>query len=241
MEKKEINGIVPFKKEFKYDTKIGFKDLDGNVVIKPKYAEWGTAPELIGGLATFVEPKNSLHGIINYKAQILVEGAYDTKVYEEGLGIYETLSCTKVNGVNLYCADHRFGFVNNEGDFIVSCEYSKLMRIKKGYYYFAKGSDEYGILEINVEGKTRSISFDMKSAGYEACDREYYEVVAHGLLCVKKNGLWGVLTVDGKEVVPCKYSHVRQWGRAQLQVWDGDQSFTVNIEDLNNITIKPDD
>ncbi|MBR4561463.1 MAG: WG repeat-containing protein [Bacteroidales bacterium] len=231
--KKTVEGIVPFKEENKWgEAKVGFKDLDGNVIIKPKYADWGTADTLIGGLATFVEIKNARHGIINYRAEIIVKDAYDASVYEEGFGIYE----------NLYTL---FGAINKEGEELLPCKYTYLEHIGVNCLYFECGESTHGILEVDPIGKTTRVLFDMKEAGYARCSKNRQTNNKHnsynGLICVEKNSLLGLLSKDGKEVVPCKYESAARCGNTKLWASENGTWYEIDVTDVNNIVIKPRD
>ena len=233
-QKKTIEGIIPFKEEVKSgDVRVGFKDLDGNIVIKPKYEEWGTAPSLIGGLATFVESRQSLHGIINYKAEILIKGAYDTSVYEEGFGIYELPGAGSL---------HIFGAINKEGEELLPKEYTFLKYLGNNHMYFEQANAAYGILELNLTDLTHKVILNMKEVGYVACSKLGHNAIflkKNGVFLVKKDAHFGLLSPNGKEIVPCKYRFIAQWGPTGFLLHEGDKVFEVDVANLNNITIKP--
>ena len=243
--KKEILGIIPFIEVVRGDDKVGFKDLDGNVVVKAKYEVYGTDTEMIGGLATFVQGSNSLWGIINNNARLVVEKAFHTAVYEEGVGVYRALPETRINkeAVNAY---DLCGMIDNEGNVMLPCAFDAIKRIKKGYFYLAKGQAEYGIYRI-TDDKTVSLHFDMKSAGYEPLNVEksfgdaniYRTAGGDRLLEVKKDGLSGVIKVDGTEVVPCNYQTFKRFGPAYIIGRANDMVFSIKLDDPENVIIEP--
>ena len=244
--KKEILGIVPFKEVVRGENKIGFKDLEGNVVIKAKYEEYGTRnTEMIGGLSTFVQGSKCFWGIINNNAKIVVEKAFHAVVYEEGLGVYRAMSETLVNKEAVNACD-LCGMIDNEANVVLPCAYDTIKRINKGYYYLAKGNQEYGVYRI-ADDKTVSLYFDMKGQGYEPLmieksfgDANVFSTSGEErLLEVKKKGLSGVIKIDGTEVVPCNYQKFMKFGRTGIIGIVNDDMFLIKLDDPNNISIEP--
>lgn len=160
------------------------------------------------------------------------------------MGVYRSTSETLVNGEKINVYD-MCGMVDYGGNIVLPCVYDIIKRIKKKYFYLAKGKD-HSVYRI-TDDKTVSLCFDLKGAGYEPLmieksfgnENVFNTSGEERLLEVKKNGLSGVIKDDGTEVVPCIYQNIRRFGPTGVIGFANNEMFLIKFDDPDNISIEP--
>lgn len=158
--------------------KWGCLDLEGNTVI-PLVYDWifpfGKDP-----LDTTGAKRNGKWGIIDRKGNVIIPCVYDEEIV-----FRHERAIVSMNG--------KKGMIDKGGDIIIPCQYFYLKPFSKSSILFkAANNNKCGV--IDIYGKTRvPLIYD------DICDlRDNY-------LIVKQKGLFGIIDLNGKVIVPNKY------------------------------------
>lgn len=179
MEKDDlINSFGNFHDGLAYvktDGKIGFIDIDGNMVILCKYdrvADNGFNEGLCG-----VEI-NGLWGYIDKNGHTVIPMQYSKA------GIFD-------DGFAWVCKDDKYGYIDKEGNVVVPFEYDGATFFKNGKAVVAVNG-KYGV--IDTTGK-EIVPFEY----------EYIYSFHDGIAMVSNDGKYGFITEDGSLAVPVEY------------------------------------
>ncbi len=160
--------------------------------------------------------KSDLWGFSNPEKEVLIKCEYD-----EVMCFWGDTAIVKKNGL--------YGAINMEGKLYVPCKYPKYLTAVYREIFFSPATffienDEDGLDEddfrCSPEQGTVSqycgVDFIFKDGMYQFIDQkissEHYEIVFpyyfNNLLWVKKHNKYGVITTDGKQVIPFMYDAV---------------------------------
>lgn len=196
----ESTSNIPFEKsvlKYKENGKYGIIDFSGKKITKPIYDNIESLEYREGSL--LVE-QNGKFGVININGKQIVKVEYD-KI--ESDAYYTTENDYMEAGfiVQTKTDDgYRYGYINKEGKQILNTEYNEINRIvdikdSENVYLLASKNGKYGILKNNKE---------IIQNAYE--EIEYNKT--NNLLIVQKNSKQGVLTLDGKEILPTDFDYI---------------------------------
>jgi hypothetical protein len=205
------NGLFPIKD---YESGLwGYMDINGNMVIEPKYKD---AERFINGRA--VVGKYGEKGVIDSEGNYKIEP------------IFDDISLLK-NGIAFAVreeSDECGLFIDVDGN------------ILPGEGTFAKDFREFLYDEFDndffpvKDSATNLIGFVDENIDYKIAPK-YYDArnFTHGMAPVKDEyGRWGYVDTTGKEVIPCQFTFAAQFGENDLAC--------VQLEDGNHCLIKKD-
>lgn len=173
--------------------KSGFVDKTGKVVIPIKYH---VVTDFVEGLSIF-RSENHKAGVINKSGKIIVPLKYDgIEQFNEGFAVFQKGS--------------KFGYINKAGKEVIGAKYDH------AYYYMnnqalVKNGEKYFVLDKN--GKVKN-SFDLTKYDRILTDFEFFFDLESGIdqAVVIKNGKYGYVDRNGKEIVKPKYSFISTEG-----------------------------
>ncbi len=111
----EREGIEYF--QVMKDGKTGFRDLDGNVVIEPKYE---SAEMFSEGLSAVTLTKDGLTGYINTKGEMVIPPTFE---YAGSFG----------NGLASFRANDLYGFIDHTGKEVIAPQYAWVDQFSEGF------------------------------------------------------------------------------------------------------------
>lgn len=127
------------------------------------------------------------YGLIDINGNTITSFIYDScdgfVYFNDGLSIVEK------NG--------KFGFINADGKEIIPCIYAEAEDFMNGYACVREGKT-WNL--INTAGEI--IHTDIQKGSY---------AVYEGVLCLKKGNKFGVVDLDGNEIIPFIYDEMRIW------------------------------
>ena len=197
---KNIASSLMYEKSvltYERDGKIGLINLEGKEISKPVYDSIDALPYKEGELLV---KQNDKFGVINIKGNELVKAEYD-QIAVDGYFIENEgykyagyiVSETTENG-------YRYGYVDINGKLVIETEYNDLSRIanikKNDEVYLLVAKDgRYGVLKNG----TQLIPNEYQSIQYDETNDIYV---------VEKNKKYGVLSSEGKELIPVQYNEI---------------------------------
>ena len=232
---KNVSSDLMYEKSvLKYgqNGKYGIIDFNGKRVTKAIYEEIDTLQFKEGELLV---KKDGEYGIINIKGTILVKTKYDKietdKFYEEGNEYKKSgyiVSKTTDEG-------YRYGYVNLEGKEIIATKYNDLYRIteinSEDIYIICAENGKYGLIKNNK----KVIENDYQSLTYTE---------SNNTIIALKGKNYGVLSIDGKILVPLEYKQIDITGEyiyatndENTKIFDSNGKETNMSEDLAIINI----
>ena len=149
---------------------------DGVILAKPKYEAFARA-----GAEKLAAKKDGKWGLIRFKGKPLIPFQYDS---------LETIE----EGIFLVASQAKFGLVNFRNEVLVPFEYDWISRAGQGFF-FVKSGDKHG--SVDLEG--HSYFYPPFDSLQVIRDQDASYVVTY------KNGLKGLLHVDGKELTAPVY------------------------------------
>lgn len=233
---KNISSDLMYEKsilKYSKDGKYGIIDFSGKRVTKAIYEEIDTLQFKEGELLV---KKDGKYGIINIKGATLVKTNYEKietdKFYEEGNGYRKAgyiVSKTTNEG-------YRYGYVNLRGKEIIEIKYNDLYRITE-----IDSEDIYIICAEN--GKYGLIKNDKKIIENEYQSLTYTE--SNNTIIALKGKKYGVLSIDGKVIVPFEYKQIDITGEyiyattndGNIKIFDSNGQETNISEDLAIVNI----
>lgn len=196
---KDISGDLMYEKntlKYKKGDKFGIINLDGKKITNAKYQEIDTLQYKEGELLV---KKDDKYGVININGGTLVKPQYDKiqtdKFYEEGNSYKNAgyiVSKTTEEG-------YRYGYINTEGKLILETKYNDLYRITE-----TKSNDIYIICAENGQ-------YGLYKNGKEILNNEYQSLIyneSNNTLTALKGKRYGVLSMEGKALVPIKFKQI---------------------------------
>lgn len=233
---KNISSDLMYEKsilKYSKDGKYGIIDFSGKRVTKAIYEEIDTLQFKEGELLV---KKDGKYGIINIKGATLVKTNYEKietdKFYEEGNGYRKAgyiVSKTTNEG-------YRYGYVNLRGKEIIEIKYNDLYRITE-----IDSEEIYIICAEN--GKYGLIKNDKKIIENEYQSLTYTE--SNNTIIALKGKKYGVLSIDGKVIVPFEYKQIDITGEyiyattndGNIKTFDSNGQETNISEDLAIVNI----
>lgn len=197
----ETNGIetnAPYEKsllKYEKDGKFGLINFEGKAITKPIYEEISSVKYKEGEI---LAKKDGKYGVINNKGKVLIPFEYDEIEGDryQNNGYKETGYIVKAKTSN----GHKFGYINSEWKKMLEPEYNEVTRIldikSEDVYIIAAKNGRYGL----IKNKEEKVDFLYKSIMYNN---------DINLLSVEKNDKYGVLSLEGKTVVPVEYNQIR--------------------------------
>ena len=88
----------------------------------------------------------------------------------------------------------KFGFINNNGDEIIPCIYDEVQGFKNGYASVRDGDTWKLISTTGVP-----IFIDIEKDSF---------VIKTDMICIKKQGKFGIIDFNGNEIIPCIYDKI---------------------------------
>lgn len=181
-------GLAPVK----LNDKWGFIDVDGNIVVEPKYGSDFDAPFYKNGLARLFSPEKEAWGYLDKSGNVAIDFKFytNTPFYDEVAAIYTPGSASDAT---TYA---RWSIINKSGEVIcddMQNHHSYSTQFVEGR---ARISKEFGYGYVNTKGE---IVIPNK---YEDI-RDFSE----GLAAVMLNGKWGFIDKDGNIKVDFKFSN----------------------------------
>ena len=185
-------SILRYSKNGKY----GIINFDGKVITKPIYEEIDTLQFKEGELLV---KKDGKYGVINIKGTTLIKTNYDKietdKYYDENNAYKDAgyiVSKTKEEG-------YRYGYINLNGKELVEPKYNDLYRIteknSKDIYIICAENGKYGLIINNKK----------------VIENEYQSLVyseSNDTIIALKGKKYGVLSTDGKIIIPFEYKQI---------------------------------
>lgn len=196
---KNISGDLMYEKsvlKYRQNGKYGIIDFKGKEITKPIYEEIDTLQFKEGELLV---KKDEKYGIINIKGSILVKTNYDKieadKFYEESNGYKKSGYIVSKKTEDGY----RYGYVDLEGKQIIETNYNDLYRItdieSDNIYTICAENGKYGLLKN----------------GKKIIENEYQSLVyneSNNTLTGLKGKEYGIISIDGKIIVPFEYKQI---------------------------------
>lgn len=195
---KNVSSDLMYEKsilKYSKDGKFGIIDINGKKITDAIYEDIDTLQFKEGELLVKIDNK---YGVINIKGTTLVKTEYDNieadKFYEEETGYKNggyIVSKTTESG-------YRKGYVNTKGKEIVSTKYNDLYRVNEvnspDIYIICAENGKYGILK---NGKS-ILNNEYQSVEYN--DNNTFVAL--------KGKKYGVISIDGKTIVPFDYKQI---------------------------------
>lgn len=161
----------------------GLLDINGKWLFEPVYSDKGFYWS--GNNTIYLMKKNGKWGLFDY-----------IQLKEYGAFIYDKISTNNGNPYALAVRDKKYGYLNNEGQEIIPCEYEDISGYINNNLIYAKKEGKYGF--INIKNET--------IIGFEFDDAEnfYY---GHASVC--KNKKWAIADTTGKVLTPYEYDEIK--------------------------------
>ncbi len=193
-----VNGLFPIKDRI--SGKWGYMDLNGNMVIEPKFfggPYHGLEAFNEDGVAVVYDPDSKLYGIIDSNGNYKVEPSYDEiKLYGNGIALVMNKEEDK------YAAY----FVDLEGN-----------RLSDERYDIDVNNHAVdGHIPVkNLQGFCGYINLDM-SPLTELKYKKVYDFYNGMAVVINQDGLYGYIDTTGKEVIPCQFEGAEEFGEYDL-------------------------
>ena len=206
------------------DEKYGYIDKKGNLVIPMQYDRDGYVPSFSDGLALL--KKNDKFGYIDTKGNEIVSCKYiQAYGFSDGLALVYT--------------ENGGGYIDKEGNEVVPCNFDEAYAFSGGYAYVEKDGKSFFIdksgkeaFAWNLEGYTIGSFYDGFAMVTKYIDNDPYEIQ-------------GLIDTNGKEVVPCVYTYVKNFSEGLAVVEKdgvygfvdkkGNSTFDVQNEDVKRV------
>lgn len=177
--------------------RYGLINFEGKKITKPIYDQIQGLPYKEGELLVKQEEK---YGVINIKGNKIIAIEYDQITVD---GYYKSENSYRYAGYiisNKTEEGYRFGYMNYVGKLILKPEYNQLSRItgiedKENVYLLGAKNGQFGVTKNEkeiIKNEYQSIEYDENN----------------NLLIVEKNKKYGVVTLEGKMIVPVQYNQI---------------------------------
>ena len=204
--------------KYSKDGKYGIINFNGKKITSPIYDEIDTLQFKEGELLV---KKDNKYGVINIKGAEIVKANYDKieadKYYDENTGYKDCgyiVSITTDEG-------YRYGYINKDGKELLKTDYNDLYRIletsSEETYLICAQNGKYGL----YKNSKKAIDNEYQSLRYD----EYNNIIV-----ALKGKQYGVLTMEGKQIVPFKYNQIDITGE---NIYATDSNGKVKVFDTN--------
>lgn len=199
-----ISSNIPYEKtvlKYKQDGLYGLITLDGKKITENRYDSINNIDYKEGNLKV---EENGKYGVINIKGTKIIETEYDSIMSD---GYYDDKTKYENAGFVLRVKTddgYRFGYANKKGKIILETLYNEVNRITE-----IEGNDIYIITSNNGR-------YGVIKNGKEILKNEYTEITFdqnNNLLIVEKEQAYGVVNLEGKNVIPIDYDNIIIGGR----------------------------
>ncbi len=175
------DNILRFEKDGKY----GLIDFSGKEIVP---AEYTNIYALSGVQKSIVIEKDNLKGIVNSSlGMIVVEANYND---------IETLNSDNSDNGYIVNKDGKYGVLSGTGKEILACNYNEIENVSGNNMYVVK--DDSGLKIID-----NSLNI-VKDGGFD----RVYEINGD-YITIGSNGLKGVISKDGTELIPVQYQDLK--------------------------------
>lgn len=198
--KNETQGVI-FEREQKY----GIMGTDRMILVKPQY---DSLKELDNG--KIVAEKDGKKGIINLQETEELPFSYKSINYNKKANLY--IADDTDNNTSIIDQDYNIKLIGILTEFNEEDEYIR-MRIGTEYQYYNFKFEEKDNIDV-LKGNTLFLKQENGKYGYvnkkgeKVVDYIYDDATEqniYGYAAVKKNGLWGSIDREGKEIIAPKY------------------------------------
>lgn len=204
--------------KYSKDGKYGIINFNGKKITSPIYDEIDTLQFKEGELLV---KKDNKYGVINIKGAEIVKANYDKieadKYYDENTGYKNCgyiVSITTDEG-------YRYGYINKDGKELLKTDYNDLYRIletsSEDAYLICAQNGKYGL----YKNSKKEIDNEYQSLRYD----EFNNIIV-----ALKGKQYGVLTMEGKQIVPFKYNQIDITGE---NIYATDSNGKVKVFDTN--------
>lgn len=207
-----------------YDSNGNFIDLQGNVISQgpSAYKEYDSASYYGGDYLRF--RANSKYGLVNLQGEEVLPALYDS------LG--GTSGAFYAQGYQAVLQEGRLSWLDLTGNVTASFSYSLSESDYKGFYNNAvfacvKNMGAYMVLTATA-GQLPEMYEDVVTPG-----------AYHRILCVKKNGLWGAIDMDGNTVLPFKHTSIPEISADSTVIYAQDENRQKLVYTLTYIDEQP--
>ena len=196
----ESTSNIPFEKsvlKYKQNGKYGIIDFSGKKITKPIYEEIESLEYKEG---TLIIKQNGKYGIIDINGKQIIKPEYDKVESDEYYTSENDYMEAGFIVQNKTEAGYRYGYINKEGKKILETQYNEINRIveiksNKDIYLLVSKNGKYGVLKNEQE---------IISKIYE--EIEYNK--QNELFIVQKDSKQGVISLEGKEILPIEYDYI---------------------------------
>lgn len=224
IELRENTGTLPYEKsvlKYEKDGKYGLIDFKGKVISKPIYEEIASLKYKEGEI---LAKKNGKYGVINNKGYILIPFEYDEiegdKYYKDDYNKSGYIVKNRIQD------GYRYGFIDCNWKKILNTEYTSISRVldidDDNIYLVASKNGQYGFIknrEVQVEFSYQGMIYNSST----------------GLLSVQKNENYGVIDLNGNNIIPVQYKGIRFNGVCICaKGYGADEYFNAKGEKINN-------
>ena len=183
--------------EYKKDGKYGLINFAGKQIVNAKYDSIEALPYKEGEL---IIKSNDKYGIININGAEIVKCKYDKISIDN---YYTQDSKYKLAGYIVAVKTdegYRYGYINSNGKILIETIYNDISRItdikdEKNIYLLAAKNGQYGLIKNNQLLTTN-----------EYQSMEYNSNI--NLIVVEKSKMYGVIDIQGKEIIPIQYNQI---------------------------------
>lgn len=247
------DGLCPFI----LNNRWGFIDLDGNVVIEPKFicyvGDYGSKPKFSEGLTAIVDPETERVGFINKNGEIVIGPKfYSAYTFNEGVAIVGTqddhviidktgkILAQKFVAINGYYSQFnqnraicqkqfKYGFIDKNGTFVIEPQYDEVRLFSNG------------LAAVKLDGKWGFIDTLGKLKIPAKFTNEPWSFNSNRSFVQGTNNKWGIIDTAGKLLVEPIYNEAfgfNNGGFAIVSIMDEKWNRTYSIIDVNGKTIK---
>mgnify|MGYP005770381637 CR=1 FL=1 len=226
---------VPFEKSvlrYKQDGKYGIIDFSGKELTRPIYDSMESLSYKEGCLLVSQEGK---YGVININGKEMVEVTYDSITAD---GYYEETDKYQKAGfivANKTEQGYRYGYITYQGELLLEAKYNEIDRVTE-----IKGEDIYLLAFENGQATIMKNKENVTTEKYE--EVEYNST--YDMFIVQKTGKEGVITREGKTILPPEYDTVlfvndgiqtQKEGTIELYNFQGEKQ---EYEEISYISVK---
>ncbi|MFA5404029.1 MAG: WG repeat-containing protein, partial [Ignavibacteria bacterium] len=192
---------------FKSDGKWGFKNFEGNEIIKPKYEN---VSFFFNGLARV--KLNNMYGFIDQSGKIVIPIIYEKATFFPG-----DYAWVKLNNKN--------GFIDRNGKALTSFIYD---------YTIWGNNGGCGIIFVVDTSYERPSDLDDLPCG-NISKSHYSDFFNEGYSKINRDGKYGFINTKGKEVIPPKYNYVSNFhhGLAKVKYYKSEYHSEYGYIDIN--------
>ncbi len=196
----ENNLVLKIEKDGKY----GLMDVHGNILVKPMY---DSIDDFKNGLAKVTQ--SGMSGFINAKGEVVIPVAYGKCAYMDGTGLIKVEQYGK------------YGAFNTFGKQVIPCEYvmvtrltDKVIKVNLGGVLNGSGRAIRG--KNGAYNTSGTLIMPVEFGNIWKNYAEYNGKVMDDRFLVLKDGLQGMISDTGEEIIPNIYNNIGIYGDSKL-------------------------